>query len=182
MATLSENEISVKIYTRREGLASPFAHDLEIRAQRLTCEFRKSGHGAFAVEAHIDARRLRVRCAVTGMHEESGVLSLADKDRINAHIQQDVLHTDTFPDIHFVSTHVDAVPDSLDVTGELTLMGCTRTIRLLAHRVHRHFVATTQIHQPDFGIKPFAAPLGLMRVKPDVLVEISLPEEIGLLI
>lgn len=182
MTTLTENDVLVKVFTRREGLASPFAHDLEIRAQRVSCALNKCESGPFAIDARIDARRLRVRCAVTGMREDNGVLSLADKEKINAHILQDVLHVDANPEIRFVSSRVVEHAAGIDVSGDLTLNGCTRQVSFSARRVAKHLVATVSLHQPDYGIKLYAAPLGLMRVKPDVLVEVTLPAELGLLV
>jgi hypothetical protein len=38
-------------------------------------------------------------------------------------------------------------------------------------------VAEVKIHQPDFGIKPYTAALGALKVKPDVLVRVSVPRE-----
>ena len=38
-------------------------------------------------------------------------------------------------------------------------------------------VAEVSLHQPDFGIKPYSAMLGTLRVKPDVTVVVSLPAD-----
>jgi len=36
-------------------------------------------------------------------------------------------------------------------------------------------VAEVPIHQPDFGIKPYSAMLGALKVKPDLVVRCSVP-------
>jgi hypothetical protein len=38
-------------------------------------------------------------------------------------------------------------------------------------------VAEIKLHQPDFGIKPFTAALGALKVKPDVVVRVSVPKD-----
>ena len=37
-------------------------------------------------------------------------------------------------------------------------------------------VAEVRLHQPDFGITPYRALLGALRVRADVLVSLSIPE------
>jgi hypothetical protein len=39
------------------------------------------------------------------------------------------------------------------------------------------WVAEMNIHQPDFGIKPYTAALGALKVKPEVMVRISVPRQ-----
>jgi hypothetical protein len=38
-------------------------------------------------------------------------------------------------------------------------------------------VVELKLHQPDFGIKPFSAALGALRVKPDVMIRVSVPRQ-----
>jgi hypothetical protein len=44
-----------------------------------------------------------------------------------------------------------------------------------AKKVGSHFVAQVVLHQPDFGIKPYSAMLGALRIRPDVRIELSVP-------
>ena len=39
------------------------------------------------------------------------------------------------------------------------------------------WVAELKLHQPDFGIKPYSAALGALKVKPDILVRVSVPRQ-----
>ena len=68
---------------------------------------------------------------------------------------------------------VDEHDDEALITGELSLHGVTRPLAITARHVGDRWVADVPLHQPDFGIKPFSAFLGSLRVKPDVRVRIS---------
>ena len=63
------------------------------------------------------------------------------------------------------------------IKGSLTLTGKTRPLVIEAARRDGRWVAEVSLHQPDFGIKPYSAMLGTLRVKPDVTVVVSLPAE-----
>jgi hypothetical protein len=39
------------------------------------------------------------------------------------------------------------------------------------------WVTDLKLHQPDFGIKPFSAALGALKVKPDVIIRVSVPRQ-----
>jgi hypothetical protein len=57
----------------------------------------------------------------------------------------------------------------------LTLNNITRPVSTLARRVDGHYRAELRIHQPAFGIKPYSAMLGTLKIKPDVVVRILVP-------
>lgn len=56
--------------------------------------------------------------------------------------------------------------------GALTLRGVTRRIELQVTREEGAVHARTPLHQPDFGIRPFQAMFGALRIKADVDVEL----------
>jgi polyisoprenoid-binding protein YceI len=70
---------------------------------------------------------------------------------------------------------VEKTGDAYRITGWLELHGIKREIIFTTEQRAGRAVAKVPIHQPDFGIKPFRAFMGLLRVKPDVLVEVSVP-------
>jgi polyisoprenoid-binding protein YceI len=66
--------------------------------------------------------------------------------------------------------------EGFSVSGDLEVMGKTRSISFdLMPRDREWLEATLRIHQPDFGIKPFSAMLGTLKIKPelDVVVHVS---------
>jgi polyisoprenoid-binding protein YceI len=93
--------------------------------------------------------------------------------RRDAHLQSaDFLDADRFPEIEFRSTRVARGKDrdSLDVEGELTVKGKTKTIALLVNEMDRsrsprgedfvYYSATTDIDRFDFGIDYGRAMIG----------------------
>jgi polyisoprenoid-binding protein YceI len=79
---------------------------------------------------------------------------------------KDVLDVKRYPAITFVSTKVS---DS-ELVGQLTLHGTTREVRGRRSGDTAEF----SLDQRDFGIKPFSAMLGSLKVKPVVTVKITL--------
>ena len=61
------------------------------------------------------------------------------------------------------------------IFGKLTLHGRTRELRIAARRVADRYVTEVALHQPDYGIKPYTALLGTLRIQPNVTVRMSLP-------
>jgi polyisoprenoid-binding protein YceI len=101
--------------------------------------------------------------------------SPADKRSIERTIVDVVLHADRHPDIRFTSTVAAARGDELEVEGTLALHGATRRIVVPVRRDASGWTAEVRLHQPDFGIRPYRAMLGTLRVRPDVTVRMTIP-------
>jgi polyisoprenoid-binding protein YceI len=67
--------------------------------------------------------------------------------------------------------------DGYDVEGTLTLTGVSRPVTVEVRRDGERLVAEVLVHQPAFGIRPYSAMLGALKVKADVLVRVSVPAE-----
>jgi polyisoprenoid-binding protein YceI len=94
---------------------------------------------------------------------------------IEATIAGTVLQAGSFPEIRFASTAVSRREGGYDLLGSLSLRGVTRPLALpVAHEGDR-LVAVATVHQPDFGIRPYRAMMGTLRVKADVVVRVSVP-------
>ena len=65
--------------------------------------------------------------------------------------------------------------DELAVTGTLALHGAERPVVVSARRDARGWSAEVRLHQPDFGIRPYRAMLGTLRVQADVVVRVVVP-------
>ena len=61
------------------------------------------------------------------------------------------------------------------MTGTLALHGVERQITVQVRPEGDRMVAAVPLHQADFGIRPFSALLGALKVKPDLTVRLSLP-------
>jgi hypothetical protein len=160
------------VLTYKEGILSAVAHDLEIAVTRFDIGVAEGGK---ALSAKLDAASLRVLHAMVDGAPREGALSDADKRKIEQNIVEDVLHAAKYPEILFAGTDLAPEGDGFHVRGTLTLHGHTRPLAFLARARGDRLVAEVTLHQPDFGIKPFSAMLGALRIKPDVVVRCALP-------
>lgn len=163
---------SCRISTRREGMLSAVGHDLEIRVDAYVIEIDED---PLRVLARFDARSVHVLGTVEGGRLRIDKLSDRDRAQIDRQIADDVLASDRFPVIEFTSTAVTPSAEGYEISGELRLRGASRSLRLLARRVPAGLELHATIHQPDFGIKPFRALGGTLRVHPEVGVLLTTP-------
>lgn len=172
MITLGPPASECRVLTYREGLLSALGHDLELAVTRF--EIRVDVD-ARTVDATFDATSLRVvRALRDGV--ETGV---SDRDRttIEQNCRRDVLDADRHPEIRYRSSRVVEVDGGFDVEGNLALRGTQRPVAVRLRRAGDRYLAEVPIHQPDFGIEPFSALLGAIKVKPRVVVRLALTAE-----
>ncbi|APR84250.1 Hypothetical protein A7982_09599 [Minicystis rosea] len=160
------------VLTFKEGLLSAVAHDLQIRVARFDIDIDDDRAG---LRARFDAGSLEVVGAVVDGVVHEGTLSAADKRKIEHNIADDVLHVGKHPEIRFSSNDLAPEGDGYRIRGDLALHGHTRAIAFVARREGDRFIAEVGLHQPDFGIKPYSAMLGTLKIKPDLLVRCSVP-------
>ena len=151
--------------TRRGGAAAKAGHDLdiEVTAWEATLE---AGEDPEATRAELtaDATSLRVRTGTGGMQ------ALGDEDKASIHqtIDDEVLHGQH---IVFRSTRVRGTAAGLSVEGELTLAGATQPITFdLAVGDDGTLRATALVTQSRWGMKPYSAMWGALKVLDDVEV------------
>jgi polyisoprenoid-binding protein YceI len=173
MATLGPGDGSIKVYAKREGLAARVGHDLTLEPTRWSAEVSLDPDDITrsTVTATVDGHSLEV------VEGRGGATPLSDKDRadIKKNIAQKVL---TSGEISFRSTGIEAAGDGkLTVNGELTIAGTTRPIRLDVTQSGDRVSGRLTMRQTDFGIKPFSAMLGALKVSDgvDIEVDVRLP-------
>lgn len=173
MPRYTQNDAETLVFTFKDGLLSKVAHDLKVRVNRFTLDFDPA---ASKVTGEFDPSSLEVINAVHDGVEDPKALSGGDKDKIASQIQKEVLETSSHPKIHFTSTKVARRPDGgYSITGDLTLHGTTRPISAETRVEGGKQVAEVEINQPDFGVEPFKAMMGTLKVKPVVRVRVSVP-------
>jgi len=161
------------VFTFKAGLLSGVAHDLKLRVDQFEIAVDDQG-----VHARFDASSLRVVCARAGGKDDLRALSERDRREIEATIARDVLEARNHPAIEFRSNSVAPAamaPAEMQIDGTLSIRGRERPLGLRAHRDGDRAVLETVIHQPDFGIRPYTAMLGALRIKPDVAVRLTTP-------
>lgn len=173
MAKYDASTAECLVYTFKDGLLSKLGHDLKIRVTRFSLEIDDDSK---AVTVEVDAKSLRVDCAVKNGQDDPYSLTEVDKSKIAGQIVTDVLEASQYPLVRFASTSVTQRDDGgYDIAGDLSLHGVTRPMNARTHIDDGRQVAEVVIHQPDHGIKPYKAVMGTLKVKPDVRVRLSVP-------
>jgi YceI-like domain len=168
MPRFDQTNAECSIFTFKEGLLSSVAHDLRIAVTRF--ELALDGG---SLTARFDATSLRVDTPMKDGAPNPSALGAADKEKIAAQIRDDVLHSSRFPEAVFRSTSLTAQGDGgYEVAGELTLHGVTKEVRVRSHLVSGRQEVELRLHQPDFGITPYRAMLGTLKIQPDVVVRL----------
>lgn len=170
MTTHTPADALIRLFTQREGALGAFGHDLEIAVTAFRIELDEANKH---VDARMEANSLKVLHALTDGRPDVEALGPHDKAEIEAHIR-DVLHSARFPEIRFVGRADGAG----DLTGELTLHGETHPVRIAWHEADHSRVAEVTFDHRDFGIRPYRAMLGALRVRPQVRVRVVLPHHL----
>jgi hypothetical protein len=162
----ADGELLVRTY--REGVAQKVGHDLvlEVRDWQATLEVGEDAR-PMSVTLDADPRSLHVR---RGLH---GAKPLTDNDRasIRDNIARKVLGS---APIAFRSTAVEASPGSLTVTGDLTMANATRPASFeVTLDAARRVSATVALRQSAWGIAPYRALMGALKVRDDVEVSVD---------
>ncbi len=172
MPTFGPPAASCEILTFKEGVLSPVAHDLLLRVTRFEVQVDPA---APAVSAWFDAASLRVVHALRGGQPLPGALRPGDVGEIEAIVRRTVLRADRHPEIRFASTAVASHDGGYEVRGRLTIGAATRELVLAVRREADRLATEVRLRQPDFGIQPYRAMLGALRVQPNVVVRAAIP-------
>ncbi len=156
-----ESLMTVRVF--KSGLFSAFGHEHEISAPIQGGKFSESER---SVELTVDARQMRVKDK-----------DVSEKDR--AEIQQTmlgpkVLDTAQFPDVRFRATAVEPAGGGWAVSGDLTLHGRTRPVKLAVRAQNGHYHGSVELKQRDFGIEPISVGGGAVKVKNELRVEFDI--------
>lgn len=155
----------VLVFTFKRGLLSAVAHNLKIRVTSFEADVDE---GARRVDARFDPASLRVVSAMRDGQENPSALTAHNRETIEKNLRDDVLHVSRFGEVRFVST---AIADQT-ITGQLTLHGVTRPISGTWRDAPDGRVARFELDQPAFGITPYTAMMGTLKVEPTVRVEV----------
>ena len=165
---LGPGNATLAVRTKRGGAAAKAGHDLDmlVTAWEGTLEVGEDG-AATGAQLTADATSLRVQKGTGGMQ------ALGEDDKANIHqtIDDEVLKRQ---DIVFRSTRVESAGAGLSVEGELTLAGTRRPVSFeLAVADDGTLAATTTVTQSAWGMKPYSALWGALKVLDEVEVALD---------
>ena len=162
--TLSPENAHCRVLTFKEGVLSRLGHDLAFDVRTFSIEGLEDGtmRGTF---------RPSSLHAAGAIHDgKVSPLSTSDRESIEGTTAKEVLNVSRFPEVTFEGA-IDGEKGSF--TGTLTLHGVTRTISGTVTSVDGGTRAITTFVPSEFGIRPYRAMLGALRVEDRVRVEIE---------
>jgi YceI-like domain len=156
---------SLKIGTGRTGGAAKAGHDLVIEVESWQATLDPEAQPALTLTA--DSRSLRV------IEGTGGLKSLTENDKgdIKKTIDKEVLKGCA---IEFRSSEVQTTPGGLSVRGELTLNGKQAPVTFdLTTGDDGQVSGVAKVAQTAFGMKPYSALFGALKVADEVSIEID---------
>lgn len=163
------------IKTTRAGVAAKAGHDLTIEAQRWSgqAEVDLDDPAMSSVTVEVEVDSLTVLEGTGGVKPLGGL----EKREIHRNIQRKILHTGKHPTITFMSTAVSGTPEAFQVEGQLTIVGRSEPVTLHGTLAGGRATGTAAVVQSRWGIKPFTAFLGALKLNDEVAVEfdVSMP-------
>lgn len=175
--TIVAGESSFWVFVPKTGLLSGLAHDHEIGVKAFTGKIvvPESGASGGSLELDVDATSLAV------LDKKP---SEEDKKKIYNSMHNEVLESAKHTKINFKSVSVADLKQtggdsySLTLNGDLTLHGVTKRIALpvslTINAQQLRAVGKYTLRQTDYGIKPYSAAGGTIKVKNDIVVNFNI--------
>jgi len=167
---LGPDDGTLMVRTKRGGAAAMAGHNLsmQVTAWEAALEVGETLSDS-TFELEVDGASLRV------IEGTGGMQALGEDDKANIHqtIDEEVLKGEP---IAFQSSQIQGMPgdSGLSVQGDLTLLGATHPLGFdieIGDGGMLHCVAT--LKQSDWGIKPYSALFGALKVLDEIEVEID---------
>jgi hypothetical protein len=158
--TFDAEAVDCRVSVFVDGMASSFGHDATLKVTSLSVDIGEDD----GITADFDAGSLRV------------INDISDSNRRDIERNAEkTLEPRKYPKIQFRSVSVVRDGNRARVEGDLTLHGVTQQISLDAHDDGERWSAKVVLDQRKFGIKPFSAMLGALKIKPNVEVNVTVP-------
>ncbi|GLY83943.1 polyisoprenoid-binding protein [Actinoallomurus iriomotensis] len=160
---------TLRLRTGRSGLGRRAGHDLTIEVTRWSGEavIDLDDPSACTVTAEMDPASFEV------VEGGGGVMALTAADRIEIlkTVREKILKTRAHPVIRFRSTEVSGTPSAFTIEGELTIMDVTRPVTVHGRISGERLTGEATVVQTRWGIKPYSALFGQLRLADEVKIE-----------
>lgn len=160
------------IKTARTGLGAKAGHDLtlEVTRWRGNITVNTADPAACAVALEIEADSIEVREGTGGVKP----LTDADRAEIGKTMREKILHTGRYPTITFQSSQAGGTPEDFWVRGDLTITGTTQPVTVTGRLAGGRATGAATVTQSQWGIKPYSAFFGALKLRDDVDVRFDL--------
>lgn len=160
------------VKTARTGLGSKAGHDLTIEVTRwrgnVVIDAANPAGSSVTVEVDVDSFEVR--------QGTGGVKPLTDADRANIKdtLRGKILNTGRYPTITFGSSQVSGTAESFRIDGDLTIVGVTQPVIVEGQLAAGRARGSAVIVQSRWGIRPYSALLGALRLRDEVEVQFDI--------
>lgn len=161
----------IRLFTFKEGLLSRVAHDLRLQVQRFT--IAQIGD---EVVAELEPGSIVVEGVMNGTRFDPRGLGDRDRAKIGETIRGQILQVRAHPKIVFrgALSGGTGVGGRIRVDGTLELLGVRRALSLVAVREGERIRGSVTLTPSGFGIRPYKALAGAIRLQDRVRVDVDL--------
>lgn len=162
------------VHTFKEGLLSRLGHDLRLSLGRFEVEVADG-----KLKARFWPESLRVEGAMRRGSLDPHAISDADREKIHRAICTEILHTAHHPEA-VLEADVRDDPRGFRIEGNLTLRGSRRSLPDIMIRQEEGLLrAEVTLAPTRWGIKPYRALGGALRLQDKINVAIDFPSPPG---
>jgi len=164
---------TIHVFTFKQGLLAAAAHDLRLHFAEFTCVVEGE-----AVKVVLDLNALRVDGPVRGGVVRPDEYDARQRADIERAARREVLRADRFPTASFDG---QAVPTAggFDVRGTLTLAAREGALAFSMKEDGGIYRGGFELQPSRWGIAPYSAMLGAIRVQDRVRIDIALRQAEG---
>lgn len=167
MIDVTEGEIH--LFTYKEGMLSPMAHDLRLSVGRFRVRLDDA-----QFEATFVPESITVDGVMRGDRLHVDVLSDKDKAKIRTVMQAEVLRTSQYARVVFRGA-LEEKGVLMAAKGELELAGRKRPLEITVRRTAEGVKGEVELKPSTWGIRPYKALGGALKLQDRVVVRFALP-------
>lgn len=168
----------VRLFTFKAGLLSRIAHDLRLQVERFTVTHAERNEDEREIVAEFDAGSIVVDGVMNGARFDPSGLGARDRTKVEHTIRGDILRTRVHPKIVFRGTLSAGAGAGaggrIRVDGTLELLGVRRPLSLVAVVEGERIRGSVTLTPSEFGIHPYKALAGAIRLQDRVRVDFDL--------
>lgn len=167
---LGPEQATLTVRTGKGGAASKAGHNLLMEVGSWSATLQTADDpSATTIQLTADSG------SITVIEGTGGIQALGDDEKVSIKktIDDDVLKGSTI-EFHSTGVQIDGNGGPLRVQGELELLGARRPLTLeLRASDDGHLTGTATVKQTDWGIKPYSALFGTLKVLDEVQVALD---------
>jgi polyisoprenoid-binding protein YceI len=160
---------TIRVLTYKDGLLARLAHDLRLHVERFT--IAREGE---QLRVEIDPSSLVIDGVMKDGRCDASALSAGDRATIGETIRSTILDVRRHPSIRVQGRLITREDGSVELRGELELRGSSGPLVLVGRREGTRVRASTSVRPSEFGIAPYKALAGAIKLQDRVGIEIEL--------